>query len=281
MRIIINTRRARLPLTVVVILVALWLLYSLFLHRAHNQPLTVQDVYRLEAQALRNPHDFDATFRAAIAYAAFVREVGTLRRAVHSVSAIQPVGGENERIAALKQKLQTSWAQLLQKFGLRSEGEWAQVLRRSIAFNHLALQRAGTDPARRAALHLAMGQVLLQAERPSDAMEHVLLAERYGGDSIGIHLLKAEVLREQRRWSEAITVLRRASILVGAWAQQAPPWELRLMWALHRPSRRYIEERHWYKRRQEIANAVRHLIASEIMILQGLQRIEQRGAMRE
>ncbi|MCS7309354.1 MAG: hypothetical protein NZ741_03960, partial [Armatimonadetes bacterium] len=80
----------------------------------------------------------------------------------------------------------------------------------------------------------------------------------------------------QERYGEALQELRAASIQLTAWAAQAPPWELRFVWALTSPNRVNTRERRWRERREKVASELRYVIASEISLLQALQRIQER-----
>ncbi|MCS6830667.1 MAG: hypothetical protein NZ749_08485 [bacterium] len=277
-----NRRMTCVALVAIVALLIAWSVYEVRSRAAVSQPLTVQDLYRLESEARGKPSDPDAAVRTAVAYAAFVHHLGSVRDAVegtHSfVDTIKPHLSRQGAMSLQRQleQVDAKWAEILRMYGINSEQERIRVLARGLDFTHRTLQRGDLDTPQRAVLHLAMGRILYQANRLSEAMEHAVLAERHCAESIPVHLLKADIFQEQQRWSEAIQELRAASIRLTAWAMQAPSWELRLVWTLLKPNRANAMERRWRERREKVAGDLRHVIASEILLLQNIRQIEHK-----
>lgn len=238
---------------------------------------TLADLQSLKTEAEANPGSTEAQMNAAFAYAALISQFGGIEKAARATLDLD--FGEvtqSPSVVEAKANLRAELDKIRQRVGISDEEQFKGVLKEGLAHTTQTLERQDLDSSQTAALHLARGRIQLQAENPHAALQDAKAAQKLGGDPVATHLLLADCNTDLERYSESIKHLRAASMALSTWANQDPGWEVRLMWAMHRPSRRWSKEKRWRDRRQEMASNVRSVIAGEVQVLQGLEKLKQK-----
>lgn len=269
----------QVAIAVVLALLIAAVLYLLLGRRGTvSQFPTAAEVARLERDLAGDPGNPDRAFELAQAYLKQANTYRTFRSALASsrkwIDDYHLAEG-NPQLAAKQETLEHHWQQLQVELGIRSDVDRDAVLQRAGRLVDQLQQCSDLPPPQRAAVHLLASGLHLERDDYPAAHAEIDAAARLDPASLPLHLLRADVFTAQERYAEAIEELRAANVKITAWAHRPPEWQLRLLAGLGGARGAARVERHWYRRRGEIASQLRHVIQTEIQLLRDLQRIGQ------
>jgi tetratricopeptide (TPR) repeat protein len=244
---------------------------------SRDRPLTAQDLVSLDQDYRRNAQDTHVAVNALFGYAAVINQYGDIQAMVSGRQGMldeNPVFADRPDVRKAVVKADDAWQRYREKLGITSDQEWERLLERGMELGREVTARPELDRSQRAAVHLAAAKIFFHADRLDEAMEEVTRAEAVDRDSVAVTLQKADILEKRHQWSAAIKELRKASFQLGAWANRPPQWDVRLMWVLS-GRRGHFRERRWRERQRQVAGNLQHVIRSQIMVLQGLERLQK------
>lgn len=273
-----------------IVLFALFLalLYPLvFRGGGSGKPLSVQDLREVAAQAARSPNDVEAQMDAAIGYAGLLGSMAGIEKSAKAtleLSFEDSAVDQSPKVQEAKERVRVELAKIRERVGIHSEAELKALITQGLAHCDALLARSDLDTSQRAAAHLARGRLYLSNGQPDLSLRDANASLGMGGDPVISYLLRADSLTDLERYGEAVTDLRKASFAISSWENRPPGWELRLAWAIARPSRpfwRDRQERRWRERRRELGRNLRGTIAAEISVLNSLQMLEEKLGTKE
>ena len=270
-------RKSRITPGVAVVLAAILVavVYGFYvvLRPPASTSMTVADLQELQQDAARHPNDVDRAMDLLVGYTSLLNQFSDLEKATRGTLDMvreNPAFAAKPEIQEKKQFIETEWAKFQAKIGIQSQEHKKQLLAEGIAHADKTLARTDLDKSQRSGAHLARGRLWLAKGDPRKALADA----QNVADPVMRSLLKADAHTDSQNWSAAITELRGASLALTAWANREPGWETKIWWSMRR-GRAWRKERRWKERRGEIARNIRFVIADEIRVLQGLQKLDQ------
>jgi hypothetical protein len=245
-----------------------------------GRALKIADVKRLENDFHRDPHNPQVAVDLLFTYAILVNQVAGAHPCASGpdeLARLAAKSGEHQKPAdrAAIEARETALA----KAGITSNEEWEQALGHALELAEQIPAQEELDPGQRAAVLVAAGQISLDADRVTEAVDRIAHAETLGADPVAVAFVRADILVHKKRFAEAISELHRAKAALGAWADKPPSPEMRLLRALAGKQGR--QERQWRQQKQELAQELLDASQSEIMILKTLDSLQNQPPPRQ
>lgn len=242
-------------------------------------PPTYLELVEREQQLANQGAGPEARLELAVEYGGFVQRLGGLIRAHKATTDMldeNPDFAQKPEIVEKRAFMDEAYLKVLRNHGVPSQEAWHEALGRATHAARQALAHSELTPSQRVAALTAYGRSMLYSQQPQVALQAAEDALRMDEGSVLAALLKADALVDLGQYQAAIVELRAVNLRVTAWANREPDWELKLAWSTGGPIRSSFRERRWKERRAKAAADMRHVISSEIMILQGLVKIQEK-----